>query len=506
MSDSAPRDHATMVVDDDDRNCTEYAALIGTNQEPDLNVSHKPYRRYNPLYMTLVASLIFLIADTVSAMTMAPRLAIFEKIICQDHYSQVLSKDGGVGDCKIEPVQSELALINGWREALDNIPPILVSVPYGILADRVGRKKVLLLAMVGCLLSDMWVNVVSFFPYILPLRAVWFSGLWQLIGGGGACISSMCFAMIADVCPPEMRTSAFSGVHAAVLVAELIAVPAGAALMSINAWVPIFGASMLLAMGILLACVLVPNSHPAMSRSDQDLNNKYSATPSSAQEAQATVSTRIKEYVYRSVNELRNNRGWLRNRNILLVTASFFVCQLGRQITSITLQFAAAKFHWKFDKASWLVSLRAGVNLFVLVALIPALSHILVQRLKYDNVLKDKRLTQLNGVCLVVGSGIIFLAAAPPTLVFGQTIFALGFAFSVTARSFLTGLVDPSHLGVVYTAVTTMLYGGLVIGSPLLAATLQWGLQLGGVWMGLPFLLAAAFFMLALSAVSAATF
>ena len=136
--------------------------------------------------------------------------------------------------------------------------------------------------------------------------------------------------------------------------------------------------------------------------------------------------------------------------------------------------------------------------------MIPALSYVFVKHLRYGDVMKDKRITQVNGVCLIVGSGIIFLAASPPTLVLGQTIFALGFAFSVTARSFLTGMVDPMYLGTVYTGVTTMLYGGLVIGSPILAKTLQWGLQLGGFWVGLPFLFAAILFTLALGAVSAA--
>ena len=148
------------------------------------------------------------------------------------------------------------------------------------------------------------------------------------------------------------------------------------------------------------------------------------------------------------------------------------------------------------------MSLRAGVNLFVLAAVIPALSYMMVQRLKFDDVVKDKRITQMNGVCLIIGSGIMFLAASHATLVFGQAVFALGFAFSVTARSFLTGMVDPMHIGTVFTGVTTMLYGGLVIGSPMLAKALQWGLQLGGFWVGLPFLLAAALFTLALGAIS----
>lgn len=156
------------------------------------------------------------------------------------------------------------------------------------------------------------------------------------------------------------------------------------------------------------------------------------------------------------------------------------------------------------NKASLLVSLRAGVNLFVLAAVIPALSYILVKHLKLSDVVKDKRITQINGICLIIGSFVMFLAASPASLVFGQIVFALGFAFSVTARSFLTGMVDPMHIGTVFTGVTTMLYGGLMLGSPLLAKALQWGLQLGGIWVGLPFLLAVVFFAVALGSISAA--
>lgn len=40
---------------------------------------------------------------------------------------------------------------------------LLVSIPYGALADRIGRKKVLILALTGCLLCDTWVAIVCEF-------------------------------------------------------------------------------------------------------------------------------------------------------------------------------------------------------------------------------------------------------------------------------------------------------------------------------------------------------
>jgi hypothetical protein len=58
----------------------------------------------------------------------APQLKIFEDIICEN-YKRSLDQqapyantdfDGSI--CKSEPVQSELALISGWKNTLDVLP------------------------------------------------------------------------------------------------------------------------------------------------------------------------------------------------------------------------------------------------------------------------------------------------------------------------------------------------------------------------------------------------
>lgn len=76
------------------------------------------------LAITVAASILILILDIVGAVPTAPRMVIFEDIICRNHYAS--SRDGAdhVIDCKIEPVQSELARINGWKETFDTIPGV----------------------------------------------------------------------------------------------------------------------------------------------------------------------------------------------------------------------------------------------------------------------------------------------------------------------------------------------------------------------------------------------
>lgn len=64
------------------------------------------------------------------------------------YYAQALTEQPMlVRDCTVGHVQSEVAIINGWRDPLDVLPSILVAISWGAVADRVGRKLVLLLAI-----------------------------------------------------------------------------------------------------------------------------------------------------------------------------------------------------------------------------------------------------------------------------------------------------------------------------------------------------------------------
>ena len=62
------------------------------------------------------------IMDLVTTATVAPQMMIFEKIICRDYYAEWQTGAGSSNACKIEPIQSELATINGWWGTFETIP------------------------------------------------------------------------------------------------------------------------------------------------------------------------------------------------------------------------------------------------------------------------------------------------------------------------------------------------------------------------------------------------
>ena len=57
----------------------------------------------------------------------APRTQIYESIICGDYYSNIDTYLGDDRDCKIQPVQEELALIRGVERLTELIPGALLA-------------------------------------------------------------------------------------------------------------------------------------------------------------------------------------------------------------------------------------------------------------------------------------------------------------------------------------------------------------------------------------------
>jgi MFS family permease len=98
-------------------------------------------------------------ADIGEYLFLAPKVRLFESIICTDYYLRedpsLVKGDGSVPErfCKVDPVQDQVAMILGWQLFFDSIPAILLPIPYGYLADTYGRKWITVLSMLGYALS-----------------------------------------------------------------------------------------------------------------------------------------------------------------------------------------------------------------------------------------------------------------------------------------------------------------------------------------------------------------
>jgi hypothetical protein len=88
----------------------------------------------NALLTVVTVSAILFILEVGNYMSMAPQRAIFEQIVCEGYYfaangetpaadRNLLSGGDAIDErCKIEPVQSEVAFVNGWLDTFQMIP------------------------------------------------------------------------------------------------------------------------------------------------------------------------------------------------------------------------------------------------------------------------------------------------------------------------------------------------------------------------------------------------
>lgn len=140
-----------------------------------------------------------------------------------------------------------------------------------------------------------------------------------------------------------------------------------------------------------------------------------------------------------------------------------------------------------------LLTIRAAVDLVLLLVVLPALHKVLVKR-DSGSQGKDLLISRLSVALFGIGSLVISLAPVVPVLALGIVVFAFGSGFSPAARSLATTFVHQDEAGLLYTALSiTQTVGGLIAG-PLLALSFRWGLSLGPQWTGIPFTLVAGLF------------
>ncbi|PYI01240.1 adenylate cyclase [Aspergillus sclerotiicarbonarius CBS 121057] len=431
--------------------------LLGPSKLPD-----------RPSRWRLLALICFvvLVQDFAEYIAQAPHTEIWLEIVARNLCPGLQEGSG----C-MDRVQAEVALVEGWKDTLEQVPGILFAVPYGVLADRIGRRPVLLLCALGFTLSDVWVKIVCWFSDKLPLRLIWLAPVAEVVGGGTQVATSIMFVMLADIFDDEEQTTAFLYVSATALLSEILATPLGTLLMTKNVWLPYLLSTLGTAGGGLLLLFLPETLPGPPFEREADKGN-------------------IQDRVRAGVDELRKSTDVIqRHRSVQLFLFVFFAASLGRQVMKVLLLFAANRFHWTIAQASFLISVRGFTNLLLLVVILPILSRWLLRRWGMTPLSKDTGLALTSSACLGVGCLLIAVSIHPAGAVTGLVVFALGSAMHLLARRIITSLVDAHHLGTLYTAIAVMQGIGVVVAGPTMAMAYGWGLAQGGVWTGAPFLL-----------------
>lgn len=146
-----------------------------------------------------------------------------------------------------------------------------------------------------------------------------------------------------------------------------------------------------------------------------------------------------------------------------------------------------------YMQASFLIALRGGVNLILLLALLPLLNRVLAAK-RWTPRPRDLFITRISALSLALGAITIALAPHPFFAALGVSVMALGAGYASTARSLVTTMVEQNSTGALYTALAVTSGASGLVAGPLLALTFRWGVSLGPAASGVPFLFVATLF------------
>lgn len=431
-------------------------------------------------------SLIIVIYSIGSVTFTVPLNSLLEEHICKQRFGDLA---GNLERCKNDDkVSARLAYIDGWNGTLALLPALVFSVPYGLLADKWGRRKTFFLTNVGlALFLAHSAVVVSFLDYI-DIRWIWASGLWFVIGGGLPVLTATIFAFVSDVTEPETRSQSFFFIGSCQLMAQIVGPPIAYVTVGYGRWFSLW-------LGLALVSSIVPISTLLPETKNTPGHN---LRPMVAEELQAPTKDTLQDKIRAMGREAKSIAlyQFLENKLLGLSLFSLIFTSFSRMLPPLLEKYARRRFGWSWSEVGLLSSARAFVALGTTAIVLPAADAYMRKTLKIPLIKKDMWLVRVNILFMMVGATCIGLAPTKALLLTSLTIMSLGIGYELAMRGMLAQVAG-DRVATVYTTMSLMETIGELISGPLLAKLYRVGLGLGMEWSGLPFLASGGLFFIA---------
>ncbi|QKX58861.1 uncharacterized protein TRUGW13939_05989 [Talaromyces rugulosus] len=194
----------------------------GEPDPPPFKSELNHWKRWKVAYLY---AFFILVINFGSGLRFAPQVRLMELAVCRRYYFRYdpgrVDNHGNVSEalCKLNVVQAQLAMLRAWLSVFNAVAGILVALPFGILADTMGRRLVTALSLFSVTLSKAWIILVS--RSDLGVLLVPTAGRRRQI-----------MAALSDSSPADKRTAVFFYTSTMCLVSELIATPIGSLIMT----------------------------------------------------------------------------------------------------------------------------------------------------------------------------------------------------------------------------------------------------------------------------------
>ncbi|KAN0099811.1 MFS general substrate transporter [Hyaloscypha variabilis] len=455
----------------------ESTPMLGARDEDHPPPSKYWFQVQRPRTIAILLSLLIFILCIAASLLTVPTTRILEDALCHIHYDVEGTADIDEKLCKDDAIQSQLAYLNGLVSMLEAVVGLLVAFPYGVLSDRIGRKPVFLLCMGGTMLNVTWNFAILRFWRTIPVQFIVVAPLFLVIGGGYTVIIAVLYSIAADVESDAHRASAFFLMSFAFLSGNMVGTLLASKLMTIfSAWAP-----------LLLAYVMIPLGTSVMIFIPETLQAKpevHIVEPT----GKANILSSFKSQAKKALTHGAKYLSMLKSISLVMVMFTYLthwpsIIARGQ----FFVQYFSKRFDWELANTGYLLALRGGVSIFMLLVALPGISSLLLSsKFRMTVPKKDLALAQFSILAITIGA---LLAGGNnvPTVISGIIIGTLGDGISPLCRSLATSFVDSRHTSSLYVLIGVVETIGMMYAGPALAWLFTTGMKMKGLWLGLPY-------------------
>ncbi|GAB0133073.1 hypothetical protein EsDP_00001489 [Epichloe bromicola] len=412
-----------------------------------------------------------------------------EAAICRDYFANVDVPDPATDPrCKSEPVQSELSMLQGVEMTIALLPGLLTSVPYGIAAERYGRRIILMVCTFGLMLMYPLDLVVVRY---LPVKFIWLVANTNYVGGGVHVMMALLYTIVSDVTTQAHRSTIFFYIAAARAGTALVGNPlAYLAMRKGGPWLTGCLSSGCLVVMFLLSFAVPETGHPrVLPGKDGPSRASLLSTPVAASSAETAAAAAAA-----APSTLRGMAASIKpalrsNKTVAVLLCSTLFTKLGSWVSPLLMQFLSKRLSYSWAEASLALSVKAFSKLALVLVILPLVSQALI-RAKVPPRRKDLLIARWCVVLAMAGAfGIAFASNAAVLLCF-IVPFSLTEGFDASIKSLLAQVAGDGQVAVLFSVVSLLENLGIMVAGPGMAYAFRLGLRWGGAWFGLPFIVA----------------
>lgn len=320
-----------------------------------------------------------------------------------------------------------------------------------------------------------------------------------------------------------LRAAIFFRFGVASMGADFASSAASSWLMSLDPWLPLLLGWGLAVIGMFFALSLpetmrVGSSQPTWKQPSMEMsqvspgNAEYKEVPSKEQEQEvlsdeetlqgeeASFTTKTaRPTFFASANQ--RSRAYFapysfifRNKQIMLLLTAFLVYRLSRGSSWFLVQYISTRYKWTLAEANFLMSFKPALTIPLFLFILPAISRQLLKTMKPTQ--KDLQLMRISIGLLAVGTLGIGLSPSVAMLIPSLLVQTSGSGFVFLTRALITTLVNREETARLFTIIEVLQSVGNVIASLSITTVFQIGLELGGPWIGLAWMMTATAFTL----------